>query len=107
MILACGIDPKKSIVFLQSHARTHAELAWVLDCYTQFGELSRMTQFKDKSAKHPENVNAGLFTYPSLMAADILIYQTALVPVGADPVSYTHLDVYKRQIIIRQFINKI
>lgn len=91
MILACGIDPKKSIVFLQSHARTHAELAWVLDCYTQFGELSRMTQFKDKSAKHPENVNAGLFTYPSLMAADILIYQTDLVPVGADQKQHLEL----------------
>lgn len=91
MILACGIDPKKSIVFLQSHVRTHAELAWVLDCYTQFGELSRMTQFKDKSAKHPENVNAGLFTYPSLMAADILIYQTDLVPVGADQKQHLEL----------------
>ena len=89
--LACGVDPEKSITFIQSHARTHAELAWVLDCYTQFGELSRMTQFKDKSAKHPENVNAGLFTYPSLMAADILIYQTDLVPVGADQKQHLEL----------------
>lgn len=91
LILACGVDPQKSVTFLQSHARTHAELAWVLDCYTQFGELSRMTQFKDKSAKHPENVNAGLFTYPSLMAADILIYQTDLVPVGADQKQHLEL----------------
>ena len=91
LILACGVDPEKSITFIQSHARTHAELAWVLDCYTQFGELSRMTQFKDKSAKHPENVNAGLFTYPSLMAADILIYQTDLVPVGADQKQHLEL----------------
>lgn len=91
LILACGVDPQKSVTFLQSHARTHAELAWVLDCYTQFGELSRMTQFKDKSVKHPENVNAGLFTYPSLMAADILIYQTDLVPVGADQKQHLEL----------------
>ena len=74
LMLACGIDPKKSIAFIQSHVKTHAELAWVLNCYTQFGELSRMTQFKDKSAKHADNINAGLFTYPSLMAADILLY---------------------------------
>ena len=86
LMLACGIDPKKSITFIQSHVSTHAELAWVLNCYTQFGELSRMTQFKDKSAKHADNINAGLFTYPSLMAADILLYQTDLVPVGADQI---------------------
>lgn len=80
LMLACGIDPEKSIAFIQSHVRTHAELAWVLNCYTQFGELSRMTQFKDKSAKHADNINAGLFDYPVLMAADILAYQADLVP---------------------------
>ncbi len=84
MLLACGIDPAKSILFIQSQVPAHCELSWVLSCCTQFGELSRMTQFKDKSAKHPENVNAGLFTYPCLMAADILIYNADLVPVGAD-----------------------
>ena len=84
LMLACGIDPKKSITFIQSHVSTHAELAWVLNCYTQFGELSRMTQFKDKSAKHADNINAGLFTYPCLMAADILLYQPDFVPVGED-----------------------
>ena len=82
--IACGLDPKKSIIFIQSHVPQHAELAWVLNCYTMFGELSRMTQFKDKSASHADNVNAGLFTYPSLMAADILLYQADLVPVGED-----------------------
>lgn len=91
LMLACGIDPKKSIAFIQSHVKTHAELAWVLNCYTQFGELSRMTQFKDKSAKHADNINAGLFTYPSLMAADILLYQTDLVPVGADQKQHMEL----------------
>ena len=84
LLLACGIDPKKSIFFIQSHVSAHAELAWVLNCYTQFGELSRMTQFKDKSAKHADNINAGLFTYPCLMAADILLYQPDFVPVGED-----------------------
>ena len=84
LMLACGIDPKKSIAFIQSHVSTPAELAWVLNCYTQFGELSRMTQFKDKSAKNADNINAGLFTYPALMAADILLYQADLVPVGGD-----------------------
>lgn len=83
-VLACGIDPQKSLFFIQSHVHTHAELAWILNCYTQFGELSRMTQFKDKSAKHADNINAGLFTYPTLMAADILLYQADMVPVGAD-----------------------
>lgn len=91
LMLACGIDPKKSITFIQSHVKTHAELAWVLNCYTQFGELSRMTQFKDKSAKHADNINAGLFTYPSLMAADILLYQTDLVPVGLDQKQHLEL----------------
>ena len=82
--IACGLDPEKSIIFIQSHVPQHAELAWVLNCYTMFGELSRMTQFKDRSASHADNVNAGLFTYPSLMAADILLYQADLVPVGED-----------------------
>lgn len=82
--LACGLDPDKNILFTQSHVSAHAELAWILNCYTMFGELSRMTQFKDKSAKNPQNVNAGLFTYPVLMAADILLYQADLVPVGQD-----------------------
>ena len=91
LMLACGIDPKKSIAFIQSHVSTHAELAWVLNCYTQFGELSRMTQFKDKSAKHPDNVNGGLFTYPVLMAADILVYNADLVPVGQDQTQ--HLEI--------------
>ena len=84
LYIACGIDPNKSILFVQSHVPAHAELAWILGCYTGFGELSRMTQFKDKSQKHADNINAGLFTYPVLMAADILLYQTDLVPVGAD-----------------------
>ena len=91
LLLACGIDPEKSIVFIQSHVPAHAELAWVLDCHTQFGELSRMTQFKDKSARYPDNINAGLFTYPSLMAADILLYQADLVPVGADQKQHLEL----------------
>ena len=98
LMLACGIDPKKSIAFIQSHVSTHAELAWVLNCYTQFGELSRMTQFKDKSAKHADNINAGLFTYPSLMAADILLYQTDLVPVGLDQKQHLELS---RDIAVR------
>ena len=82
--IACGLDPQRNTLFIQSHVRQHAELGWVLNCYTMFGELSRMTQFKDKSASHADNVNAGLFTYPSLMAADILLYQADLVPVGED-----------------------
>ena len=82
--IACGLDPQKNTLFIQSHVPAHAQLGWVLDCYTMFGELSRMTQFKDKSAKNADNINAGLFTYPSLMAADILLYQTNLVPVGGD-----------------------
>ena len=82
--IACGLDPEKSILFIQSHVPAHAELAWVLNCFTMFGEASRMTQFKDKSAKHADNINVGLFTYPVLMAADILLYQTDLVPVGVD-----------------------
>ena len=92
LLLACGIDTEKSLFFIQSHVHTHAELAWVLNCYTQFGELSRMTQFKDKSAKHADNVNAGLFAYPSLMAADILLYQSDMVPVGADQKQHLELS---------------
>ena len=84
LLLACGIDPKKSIAFIQSHAGTHPELSWILSCSTQFGELSRMTQFKDKAAKHADDINAGLFTYPVLMAADILAYNADLVPIGED-----------------------
>lgn len=91
LLLACGIDVNKSLFFMQSHVHTHAELAWVLNCYTQFGELSRMTQFKDKSAKHADNINAGLFTYPALMAADILLYQADMVPVGADQKQHLEL----------------
>ena len=90
-LVASGIDPEKSILFIQSHVPAHAELAWVLNCYTMFGELSRMTQFKDKSAKHADNVNAGLFTYPSLMAADIMLYQADLVPVGEDQKQHVEL----------------
>ena len=82
--IACGLDPEKNTLFIQSHVHQHAELGWVLNCYSMFGELSRMTQFKDKSAKNADNINAGLFTYPSLMAADILLYQPDLVPVGED-----------------------
>ena len=82
--IACGLDPKKNTLFVQSHVPAHAQLGWVLNCYTMFGELSRMTQFKDKSAKNADNINAGLFTYPALMAADILLYQADLVPVGGD-----------------------
>ena len=92
LLLACGIDPEKSPFFMQSHVSAHAELGWILDCYTQFGELSRMTQFKDKSQKHADNVNAGLFTYPSLMAADILLYQADLVPVGVDQKQHLELS---------------
>ncbi|MBQ9513289.1 MAG: tryptophan--tRNA ligase, partial [Lachnospiraceae bacterium] len=84
LLLACGINPEENLVFVQSHVHEHAELGWIMSCYSQFGELSRMTQFKDKSSKHADNVNAGLFTYPALMAADILLYQADLVPVGAD-----------------------
>ena len=91
-LIACGIDPDRSILFIQSHVPAHAELAWVLNCYTMFGELSRMTQFKDKSAKHADNINAGLFTYPSLMAADILLYQTDVVPVGEDQRQHVELS---------------
>jgi len=98
LLLACGLDIEKSIFFIQSHVNQHAELGWILNCYTQFGELSRMTQFKDKSAKHADNINAGLFTYPTLMAADILLYQADLVPVGADQKQHLELarDIAER-----------
>ena len=91
LLLALGLDPHKNTVFVQSHVPAHAQLAWILDCYTQFGEASRMTQFKDKSEKHPDNVNVGLFAYPVLMAADILLYQTDFVPIGID--QKQHLEI--------------
>ncbi len=96
--IACGLDPEKNTLFLQSMVPQHAQLSWVLSCYTQFGELSRMTQFKDKSAKHKDNINAGLFTYPVLMAADILLYQPHYVPVGADQKQHVELtrDIAQR-----------
>ncbi len=96
--IACGIDPEKSLLFVQSQVAAHAQLAWVLNCYTYMGELSRMTQFKDKSAKHADNINAGLFTYPVLMAADILLYQADLVPVGKDQMQHIELtrDIAER-----------
>ncbi|MEF9974642.1 MAG: tryptophan--tRNA ligase [Clostridia bacterium] len=98
LYLAVGLDPKKSLMYFQSHVSEHAELAWVLNCFTYMGELSRMTQFKDKSAKHADNINAGLFTYPALMAADILLYQSDLVPIGADQKQHLELarDVGER-----------
>ena len=91
LLMACGIDTEKSILFIQSHVRTHAELSWILSCNTQFGERSRMTQFKDKSQRHADDVNAGLFTYPVLMAADILAYNADLVPVGVDQKQHLEL----------------
>ncbi|WP_186564325.1 tryptophan--tRNA ligase [Lawsonibacter celer] len=96
--IACGLDPEKNTIFVQSHVPAHAELGWVLDCYTMFGELSRMTQFKDKSAKNADNINAGLFTYPCLMAADILLYQPDFVPVGEDQKQHVEIcrDVANR-----------
>ena len=96
--IACGLDPEKNTLFLQSHVPAHAQLAWVLNCYTMFGELSRMTQFKDKAEKHKDNINAGLFTYPVLMAADILLYQPDYVPVGEDQKQHVELtrDIAQR-----------
>ena len=96
--IACGLDPEKNTLFVQSHVHQHAELGWVLQCYTMFGELSRMTQFKDKSAKHADNINAGLFAYPSLMAADILLDQPDYIPVGEDQKQHCELtrDVAQR-----------
>ncbi|MDP4134170.1 MAG: tryptophan--tRNA ligase [Bacillota bacterium] len=99
LYIACGLDPDKSLIYFQSHVPAHAQLAWVLNCYTYMGELSRMTQFKEKSLKHQDNINAGLFTYPVLMAADILLYQTDLVPVGID--QKQHLEI--AQIIAKRF----
>ena len=98
LLMACGIDPEKSILFIQSHVPTHPMLSWVLGCSTQFGELSRMTQFKDKCAKNADNINGGLFTYPSLMAADILLYQPDYVPVGEDQKQHCELT---RDVAIR------
>ena len=96
--IAVGLDPEKNLIYCQSHVSAHAELAWILNCFTYMGELSRMTQFKDKSAKHADNINAGLFTYPVLMAADILLFQTDLVPVGADQKQHVELtrDIAQR-----------
>ena len=91
LYMACGLDPEKNTLYVQSHVHEHAELAWILNCYTMFGELSRMTQFKDKSSKHSDNINAGLFTYPTLMAADILLYQTDVVPIGSDQKQHVEL----------------
>ena len=91
LLMACGIDTEKSILFIQSHVKTHAELSWILGCNTQFGELSRMTQFKDKSQRHADDVNSGLFTYPVLMASDILAYNADLVPVGVDQKQHLEL----------------
>ena len=96
--IACGLDPEKCTIFIQSHVPAHAQLGWVLDCYAMFGELSRMTQFKDKASKHKDNINAGLFTYPALMAADILLYQPDLVPVGDDQKQHVEIcrDIAER-----------
>ena len=98
LLLAIGLDPEENIVFVQSHVPQHAELAWILNCYTQFGEAARMTQFKDKSAKHADNINVGLFSYPTLMAADILLYQADYVPIGADQKQHLELarDIAER-----------
>jgi len=101
-LIALGLDPDKSTLFVQSHVSAHAELAWVLNCYTQFGEARRMTQFKDKSAKNSENINVGLFSYPVLMAADILLYNAHLVPIGKDQVQ--HLELART--IAERFNNK-
>ena len=98
LYIAAGLDPEKNCIYYQSHVSGHAELAWILNCFTYMGELNRMTQFKDKSAKHADNINAGLFTYPVLMAADILLYQTDVVPVGIDQLQHLELtrDIAKR-----------
>ena len=98
LFIAAGIDPERNCIYYQSHVPAHAELAWILNCYTYMGELSRMTQFKDKSAKHADNINAGLFTYPVLMAADILLYQADVVPVGIDQMQHLELtrDIAQR-----------
>lgn len=98
LYIAAGLDPKKNCIYYQSHVSGHAELSWILNCFTYMGELNRMTQFKDKSAKHADNINAGLFTYPVLMAADILLYQADVVPVGIDQMQHLELT---RDIAIR------
>ena len=98
LYIAAGLDPKKNCIYYQSHVSGHAELAWILNCFTYMGELNRMTQFKDKSSKHADNINAGLFTYPVLMAADILLYQADVVPVGIDQMQHLELT---RDIAIR------
>ena len=98
LYIAAGLDPKKNCIYYQSHVSGHAELAWILNCFTYMGELNRMTQFKDKAAKHADNINAGLFTYPVLMAADILLYQADVVPVGIDQMQHLELT---RDIAIR------
>ena len=97
LYIAAGLDPEKNCIYYQSHVSGHAELAWILNCFTYMGELNRMTQFKDKSAKHADNINAGLFTYPVLMAADILLYQADVVPVGIDQMQ--HLELTRDQAI--------
>lgn len=102
LYLAAGLDPEKNTIYIQSHVSAHAELAWILNCYTYMGELNRMTQFKEKAQRHPDNLNAGLYTYPVLMAADILLYQTDMVPVGVD--QKQHLEIV-RDIALR--FNKI
>lgn len=98
LYIACGLDPKKSIIYCQSHVPQHAEMSWILNCFTYMGELSRMTQFKEKAQRHRDNINAGLFTYPTLMAADILLYQAAVVPVGSDQKQHLELtrDIAQR-----------
>lgn len=98
LYIAAGLDPKKNCIYYQSHVSGHAELSWILNCFTYMGELNRMTQFKDKAAKHTDNINAGLYTYPALMAADILLYQTDVVPVGKDQLQHLELtrDVAQR-----------
>lgn len=98
LYLACGLDPQRSLIYCQSHVSGHAELGWILGCYTYIGELQRMTQFKDKTARHTDNINAGLLTYPTLMAADILLFQASLVPVGSDQKQHIELT---RDIAIR------
>lgn len=102
LYMAAGLDPEKNTLFIQSQVKEHAELSWILNCYTYMGELSRMTQFKDKSEKHADNINAGLFTYPVLMAADILLYQADYVPVGVDQMQ--HLEITRD---IAERFNKI
>lgn len=98
LYIACGLDPEKNTIFIQSQIKEHSELAWILNCYTYMGELSRMTQFKDKSAKHTDNINSGLFTYPVLQAADILLYKTNIVPIGEDQKQHVEItrDIAER-----------